>query len=228
MVKPASQFEMVRRAAHKSPVRPPLQLDLDFAMALKFLRSWLGCQTLNTPDARSVAPTSILLASEGSRIPAEAVTFAADLSRESKAPVLVFVIARIWGSAFGLPHPSLMPTKGEWRAQRELAAAAVDELRSRGVEATGKVVSSRNAAKRIAAEAKLRGPRDVVVMAAPPPRHWLIASFFWEQEPYRVRRLVDSPVYLVLEGQPTALSHPVSVAAGGMNGLALARPISEK
>lgn len=197
-------------------------------MALKFLRSWPRSPTLNPPDPRSFAPASILLASEGSRIPAEAVTFAADLSRESKAPVLVFVIARIWGSAFGLPHPSLMPTKREWQAQRELAAAAVDELRRRGVEATGKVVSSRNAAKRIAAEAKRRGPRDAIVMAAPPPRHRMIASFFWEQEPYRVRRLVESPVYLVVEGQPTALNRPASVTAGGMDGLALARPISEK
>ena len=197
-------------------------------MALKFLRRWPWSQLPEPPDPRSFRPASILLASEGSRIPAEAVRFAADLSRESKAPVLVFVIARIWGSAFGLPHPSLMPTKGEWQAQRELAAEAVDELRRRGVEATGKVVSSRNAAKRIVAEAKRRGPRDAIVMAAPPPRHWMIASFFWEQEPYRVRRLVESPVYLVVEGQPAALNHSASAATDGMDGLAFARPISEK
>jgi nucleotide-binding universal stress UspA family protein len=138
------------------------------------------------------------------------------------------MIARIWGSAFGLPHPSLMPTKREWQVQRELVAEAVDHLKRRGVEATGKVVSSRNAAKRILAEAKRRGPADAIVMAAPPPRHWMIANFFWEQEPYRVRRLAESPVYLVVEGQPTALNRPASVATGGMDGMALAQPISEK
>jgi nucleotide-binding universal stress UspA family protein len=197
-------------------------------MALKFLRRWPWSQPPELPDSRSFRPASILLASEGSRIPAEAVRFAADLSRESRAPVLVFVIARIWGSAFGLPHPSLMPTKGEWQAKRELAAEAVDELRRRGVEATGKVVSSRNAAKRIVAEAKRRGPLDAIVMAAPPPRHWMIANFFWEQEPYRVRRLAESPVYLVVEGQPAALNRSASAATDGMDGLAFARPISEK
>ena len=136
--------------------------------------------------------------------------FVAQLSRESEAPVLVFMIARIWGSAFGLPHPSLMPTKREWQVQRDFVAEAVDELKRRGVEATGKVVSSRNAAKRIIAEAKRRRPDGAIVMAAPPPRHWLLANFFWDQEPYRVRRLAESPVYLVVEGQPTALADPVS------------------
>jgi nucleotide-binding universal stress UspA family protein len=216
------------RAASPSPDLPFLQLDLDFAMALKFLRRWPRNRTVSPPDPRIFAPASILLASEGSRIPAEALRFAADLSRESKAPVLVFVIARIWGSAFGLPHPSLMPTKREWQTQRELAAEAVDELSRRGAAATGKVVSSRNAAKRIVAEAKRRGPRAAIVMAAPPPRHRFIANFFWEQEPYRVRRLAESPVYLVVEEQPAALNRPASVTAGGMDDLALARPITEK
>jgi nucleotide-binding universal stress UspA family protein len=156
------------------------------------------------------------------------VEFAIQLSRESKAPVLVFMIARIWGSAFGLPHPSLMPTRREWQVQRELVAEAVDHLKRRGVDASGKVVSSRNAARRILAESKRRGPDDAIVMAAPPPRHWMIANFFWEQEPYRVRRLAESPVYLVVEGQPAALNRSASAATDGMDGLAFARPISEK
>jgi nucleotide-binding universal stress UspA family protein len=171
-------------------------------MAHRFLRRWPWSQAPEPPDARSFAPASILLASEGSRIPLEAVEFAARLSRKSKAPVHVFVIARIWGSSFGVPHPGLMPTKREWQTQRDLAAEAVRELKNRGVEATATVVSSRNAAKRILAEAKRRG-FDAIVMAAPPPRHWFIADFIWEQEPYRVRRLAETPVYLVTEGQPT-------------------------
>ncbi len=197
-------------------------------MALKFLRRWPWSQLPEPPDPQSFRPASILLASEGGRIPAQAVEFAVQLSRESKAPVLVIMIARIWGSAFGLPHPSLMPTKREWQVQRELVAEAVDHLRRCGVDATGKVVSSRNAARRILAESRRRGPDDAIVMAAPPPRHWMIANFFWEQEPYRVRRLAEAPVYLVVEGQPAALNRSASAATDGMDGLAFARPISEK
>ena len=94
-----------------------------------------------------------------------------------------------------------MPTKREWQAQREFVAEAVDRLRRRGVEATGQVVSARNAGKRILAEAERRRP-EAIVMAAPPPRHWFIADFIWEQEPYRVRRLAEPPVYLVVESPP--------------------------
>ena len=81
--------------------------------------------------------------------------------------------------------------------QHDAVAEAVDRLKRRGVEATGQVVSSRNAGKRILAEAERRRP-EAIVMAAPPPRHWLIADFIWEQEPYRVRRLAEWPVYLVV------------------------------
>jgi hypothetical protein len=41
-------------------------------------------------------------------------------------------------------------------------------------------------------------------MAASPPLHWFIADFSWDQEPYRVRRHAEAPVYLVIEGQPKA------------------------
>jgi hypothetical protein len=186
-------------------------------MALKFPRSWPWSQLPDPPDPRAVRPTSILLASEGKRIPAEALEFVVQLSRESAAPVLVFTIARIWGSAFGLPHPSLMPTRREWQVQRDFLAEAVDELKRRGVEATGKAVSSRNAAKRIVAEAKRRPANGVIVMAAPPPRHWILTNLFWDQEPYRVRRRAASPVYLVVAGQPAALADCLS-ATGAKDG----------
>ncbi len=103
-----------------------------------------------------------------------------------------------------------MPTRREWQVQRDFLAEAVDELKRRGVEATGKAVSSQNAAKRIVAEAKRRPKGGVIVMAAPPPRHWLLTNLFWDQEPYRVRRRAASPVYLVVAGQPTALADPLS------------------
>ncbi|MFZ0558529.1 MAG: hypothetical protein WAM55_04495 [Methylovirgula sp.] len=95
-------------------------------------RRWPWSRAPEPPDAGSFAPASILLASEGRRIPAEAVEFAANLSRKSKAAVHVFMIARVWGSSFGLPHPGLMPTKREWQQQRDLVAEAVRLLQQRG------------------------------------------------------------------------------------------------
>ena len=172
-------------------------------MALKFPRRWPWSPQPEPPDPQGFAPGSILLASEGRRIPTTAVEFAVQLARKGKAPVHVLVIARVWGSAFGLPHPGLMPTKREWQQQHDLVAEAVDRLQRRGVEATGQVVNSRNAAKRIVAEAERRRS-GAIVMAAPPPRHWFIADFSWDQEPYRVRRHAEPPVYLVIEGQPKA------------------------
>jgi Universal stress protein family len=163
------------------------ELDWDCAMALKFPRRWPWSPLPEPPDPRTFAPSAIMLASEGRRIAGSAVEFAAQMALKAEAPVHVFFIARIWGSAFGMPHPGLMPTKREWQVQRDLAAEAVDRLKRRGVEATGQVVSSRNAGKRILAEAKRRRP-GAIVMSAPPPRHWFIADFIWDQEPYRVRR----------------------------------------
>jgi AmiR/NasT family two-component response regulator len=128
------------------------------------------------------------------------------------------MIARIWGSSFGLPHPGLMPTKREWQAQRDGIAETLRQLEQRGVEATAAVVSTRNASGRILAEIKRRNP-DAVIMAAPPPRHWLIAHLFWEQEPYRVRRLADTPVYLVVADKAVTGTHAAS-EHNGTNGAA--------
>ncbi len=151
-------------------------------MALKFSRRWPWSPSPEPPDAETAAPKSILLASECKPISTEAIELAARLSRGAKAPVQVFMIARVWGSGLGLPHPGLMPTKREWQAQRDSVAETVRQLKSHGVEATGAVVSTRNASGRILAEIKRRAP-DAVVMAAPAPRHWLLAGLFWDQEP---------------------------------------------
>ncbi len=169
-------------------------------MKLNRAQRWPWSPAPIPPDPQTAAPATIMLASEGKPISPEAIEFAARLSRNAKAPVQVFLIARIWGSSFGMPHPGLMPTKREWQAQRDRIAETVRQLKRRGVEATGSVVSTRNASGRILAEIKRRAP-DAVVMPAPPPRHWLLAGLFWDQEPYRVRRLAGRPVYLVVESE---------------------------
>jgi nucleotide-binding universal stress UspA family protein len=140
---------------------------------------------------------SLLLASEGRRISPAAIDVAAGMAAPAQATVHVLSIARVWGTSFGLPNPGLLPTRREWEEQRALVADAVAALRARDIQATGQVLGTRSAAKRIVVEAD-RHRCDAIVMAADPPRPWLIANLLWSQEPYRVRRLAGFPVPLVV------------------------------
>jgi nucleotide-binding universal stress UspA family protein len=130
------------------------------------------------------------------------VDFAAGLALPARAPVHVLSIARIWGTAFGFPNPNLYPSRQEWDEQRDLVESAVRSLRARGLEATGQVIGTRGATRRIVATARQKRC-DAIVMAADPPRHWFVSDFIWSQEPYRVRRRARVPVYLVPTGEAT-------------------------
>jgi nucleotide-binding universal stress UspA family protein len=158
------------------------------------------------PDSATYAAHRILLASEGRKISPAAVAFAARLAGNAGAEVHVLTIARIWGTSFGLPHPGLMPNKREWQAQHDFVAEALKGLKRQGVEATGQVLSSRNAGKRILKEARRRNI-DAIVMGADGPRHWLVNDMIWSQEPYRIRRLADMPVYLIEEKMAARTQH---------------------
>jgi len=156
---------------------------------------------IDLPDPTSTVFKHVLLASEGRKIPDEAIRFAANLARHGQArngqaKVDVLSVARIWGTSFGLPNPGLLPTRKEWDEQRDQVAAAVKVLQRRKVVAAGHVIGARHAGKRIIAEAQRLGC-DAIVMAAEAPRHWLIGSLLWSQEPYRVRRRARLPVYVV-------------------------------
>jgi nucleotide-binding universal stress UspA family protein len=148
------------------------------------------------PDPSTLTITKVLLASEGREIPAAAVAFAARLAKPARAPVHVFSVARVWGTSLGLPNPGLLPSKQEWDEQRAHVDKAVKALRRDGLEARGRVLATRKAAKRIVREAEQLGC-DAIVMAADPPRNRFLADLMWGQEPYRVRRRARIPVYLV-------------------------------
>jgi nucleotide-binding universal stress UspA family protein len=162
----------------------------------------LWTRTRPPPDPATLTLGRLLLASEGRRFPPDAVDFAARLALPARAPVHVLSIARVWGTAFGFPNPNLYPSRQEWDAQRDLVAKAVEALQTRGLEATGQVIGTRSATRRIVAEARRRGC-EAIVMAADPPRHWFVSDFIWSQEPYRVRRRARVPVYLVPAGEAT-------------------------
>jgi len=138
----------------------------------------------------------VLLATEGRAIPAAAVDRAAELARESGGGVHVFSVARVWGTSFGFPNPGLQPTRQEWKDQRDLIESTVKALEKRGVDATGRVLGTRKATKRIVGEAERLGC-TAIVMAADPPRNRFLSDLMWSQEPYRVKRRAKVPVHLV-------------------------------
>ncbi len=148
------------------------------------------------PDPSTVEISRILLASEGRPISPEALAFVLDLARARHAVVHVFSVARVWGTSLGFPSPGLLPTRREWDEQRGMVTSTVKQLEQGGVDAKGRVLGTRKAAKRIVREAARLGC-DVIVMGADPPRNRLLADMMWSQEPYRVRRRSSIPVYLV-------------------------------
>jgi len=147
---------------------------------------------------KSLEGETILLASEGRPISHNAVAMAARLAADKAAGVHVLTVARIWGSAFGLPHPGLMPTARELQCQRDIVAAAIDELERQGIDCTGEVLRSRDGAKAILAKLRQRKYLEIVMGADPEP-HWLIRGLLWSHEPYRVRRLSQLPIHLVID-----------------------------
>jgi nucleotide-binding universal stress UspA family protein len=155
------------------------------------------------PPPDTFTGKSILLASEGRPISQAAMKLAQRMAGIAGAEVHVLSIARVWGTSFGMPHPGLLPNKREMQERHESVASAVTSLRRRNIEASGQVTGTRNAAKRILAEARRRRA-DAIVMAADPPLHWFVSGMVWSQEPYRVRRLASIPVYLVIDERQTA------------------------
>jgi nucleotide-binding universal stress UspA family protein len=141
----------------------------------------------------------ILLASEGRPIPDAAINRVIELANVHGATVHVFTIARIHGVAFGMQTPGLLPTKAEWKEQRDIVAKAVKRLNRKGIEAGGHVLGTRKATKAIVREAAKEGC-EAIVMAADPDRNRVAGDFMWTQEPQRVRRKAKIPVFLVPDG----------------------------
>jgi nucleotide-binding universal stress UspA family protein len=137
----------------------------------------------------------ILLASEGRGFSDAAIAKVGDLAAPG-AHVHVFSIARIHGTAFGMPTPGLLPTKAEWAEQRTFIESAIKQLKRRRLTAGGHVLGTRNAAKKIVQEARAHDC-EVIVMAADPDRNRMISTAMWSQEPQRVSRRSKLPVFLV-------------------------------
>jgi len=141
----------------------------------------------------------ILLASEGRPFSNAAIARVIELAQPADASVRVFSIARVHGVSFGMQTPGLLPTKAEWKEQREIVNRAVKRLERKGIDADGHVVGTRKSTKRILQEAEFAGC-DAIVMGADPDRNRVAGDFMWSQEPQRVRRKAKKiPVFLVFE-----------------------------
>lgn len=171
--------------------RPPSSTPADHAVREVTLRR----RPADPPDPSLLTIDRLLIASEGRAIPWAVLQQAFDLARPRKAKVRVLTIARVFGTSLGFPNPGLLPSKREWDAQRLIVRETVSALEKAGFKASGQVVGTRKATKRILAEAEAFDA-DAVVMGCDPDRGRM-GDFVWAHEPYRVARRARVPVYLV-------------------------------
>jgi nucleotide-binding universal stress UspA family protein len=135
---------------------------------------------------------AILLASTGKAFERSVVDRAITLARKDpRSFVHVISIARIWGTALGIQHPGLYPTKREWQAQLEIVGDAVRTLKHAGLEARGGVIASRNGSKVIAREAA-RLQCSAIVIGWRPLSWWM--SYLLQDEVWWVQRRSRVPV----------------------------------
>jgi nucleotide-binding universal stress UspA family protein len=148
------------------------------------------------PSGDPSSPASILVASAGEAIDRRVIDEARRLAGTlGHRPLMhVISIARVWGTALGLQHPGLYPTKREWKAQTDIVADAVKRLERHGFTAKGRVVGSRHPAKAIANVAAAEGCSAIVIGAAPMSR-W--RQVLQQDETRKLVRRAKVPVRVV-------------------------------
>jgi len=119
-------------------------------------------------DPQPTQQAAVLLASAGDPIPRSMVV--QGVQAADGGDVAVVTVARIYGSAWGLPNPGLMPSKREMATQLSVVEGAVGIVTAKGATAWGQVVTSRNPARSIARVAQARGAGRVLVVVPDAPR----------------------------------------------------------
>lgn len=137
------------------------------------------------------ADRPILVASAGEPFPAEVLARVGDLAAGSPPSVHVVSVARIWGTALGLPNPGLYPTRQEMDEQHRLVAAAATTLSGEGFAVETAVLRARNAGKAIARYAERRDCR-VVVISDPAAGRW--QRLLYGNVPRELKRRTRIPV----------------------------------
>ena len=112
-------------------------------------------------DRPSTAPAGVLLASPGAPFSRAAIRRACELA--AGEPVAVLSILKVYGSAFGLQNPGLMPNRRERDEQYTNVRRAITAVERRGGTADGQVTATRSAGRTIAKAARRRNVRYVVM-----------------------------------------------------------------
>jgi hypothetical protein len=128
-------------------------------------------------DRQPTAPAGVLLASSGAPFSGAAIRRACQLA--AGEPVAVLSILKVYGSAFGLPNPGLLPTRREREEQYAIVQRAIAAVERRGGTADGQITATRSAGRTIAKVARLRQVRYVVMD---------------DGDPSGVRRMVEGAV----------------------------------
>jgi hypothetical protein len=132
------------------------------------VRSRFGRRKFDRQPTQSAAV--LIAAPMGDPVPPSVVKRALRLS--GGEPVAVVTIARIYGSSLGLPNPGLMPTRKEMATQKSQIDKTVRLIEKGGSEAWGQIAATRKPVKTVAAVAKVRGVRHVIVVRTPQEKRW--------------------------------------------------------
>jgi nucleotide-binding universal stress UspA family protein len=116
-------------------------------------------------DTQPREPAAVLLASSGAPFSRAAARRARELA--GGGPIAVISILRVYGSAFGLPNPGLMPSRREREEQVSIVDRAIRDLERLGCTADGQVTATRSAGRAIAKAARARQVSFVVMDAQP-------------------------------------------------------------
>lgn len=95
-------------------------------------------------------PRRVLLALPGTPAAADVIDRTIELATPAHAKITVVVIARVFGTSLGIPHPGLQPNRFELEQYRSAGNDAFARLRAAGFEVRVAMSRSRNAPKMIA------------------------------------------------------------------------------
>jgi hypothetical protein len=112
-------------------------------------------------DRPPTAAAGVLLASPGAPFSGAAIRRACQLA--AGEPIAVLSILKVYGSAFGLPNPGLLPNRREREEQYAIVQRAITAVERRGGTADGQITATRSAGRTIAKAARRRNVRYVVM-----------------------------------------------------------------
>lgn len=119
-------------------------------------------------DAAPVEPAAVVLVPAGGKPPKAVIRRA--VAEAAGGTVAVVVPLKIHGSAWGFPHPGLLPNAKEKDTARRDVEAAIAAVERMGGAADGHIIATRKAAKVIARTARRRQVRLVLIDTAPRSR----------------------------------------------------------